>query len=202
MHLVFYKVLYCFHPPGMCVLPISAFPTILAICHKWFALSHLISPRGELFLNRIKCLFFFFFFGRVSKIPYKYTPFAAYAGESQDLFKLLVLLLSTSLMGQTQSRHPSGNVSLPCPIPWGMAGKHWCWGSSGFPASNPLKSSSSSEGLSLRWFCFGVILFPVLLGRTVVETLTCHLVGATGKTPVKPSELSTWKILFLWWLFP
>lgn len=48
----FYKVLYCLHPPGMCVLPISAFPTNLVICHKWFALSHLTPPRGELVLNR------------------------------------------------------------------------------------------------------------------------------------------------------
>lgn len=77
----FYKVLYCFHPPGMCVLPISAFPTTPAICHKWFVLSHLICLREEPFLNGIQ-LFAFRFFGRVSKFPRKHTLLTACAGES------------------------------------------------------------------------------------------------------------------------
>lgn len=64
----FYKVLYCFHPPGLCVLPISAFPTTPAICHKWFALSHLISPRGKLFLNGIQLFVFWFLVGFLNSL--------------------------------------------------------------------------------------------------------------------------------------
>lgn len=59
----FYKVLRCFHPPGMCVLPISAFTTTPAICHNWFACSHLISPRGEPFLSTIQlCIYIFCYY--------------------------------------------------------------------------------------------------------------------------------------------
>lgn len=36
---------------------------------------------------------------------------------------------------------------------WGMAGKGWCWRSSGFPDSNHLRNTSSTI-LRLRWFCF------------------------------------------------
>lgn len=69
-----------------------------------------------------------------------------------------------------------------------MAGKGWFWRSSGFPDSIRLKNSSN-EILRLRWFCFVVILSPVLLGSTLAETSTCHLVGASDKTSVHPSEL-------------
>lgn len=112
----------------MCVLPISAFTTTPAICHNWFACSHLISPRGEPFLSTIQlCIYifcyycydlfiyrrvFFFFWGgvggSVSKFLWKYTLPAAYNGESQ-----------------------AEDASLPwswwqvASLPWGDAGRYW-----------------------------------------------------------------------------
>lgn len=101
------------------MLPISAFTTTLAICHKRFACSHLTSPR-ELFLSEIQlCIYFlllllrrvFLGWGSVSK-------FLSFFGSTPCL--LLII-------GKVRLKmHPlSWSWGQVASLPWGDAGWRW-----------------------------------------------------------------------------